>query len=486
MLDIRDQTVAVVSDGSVVSYPATPPFHPSDRFPEYTGEMSAAPNPVYGLVRQALADLGLDRARFGTPAWNPIGDLVKPGGRIVVKPNWVLHHNQGPGGTDCLITHPSVLRAVLDYVLLAKPGRVVVGDAPVQGCDFDALVGLGSRQVVELMASRGLPVRLADFRRTVLQEGSFHVAEDRQPMGQYVLFDLGSKSLLEPLAADAEKFRITMYDPLHMRENHRPGVHRYLVARDVIEADLIVNLPKLKTHKKAGITAALKNLVGIVGNKEYLPHHRKGPRILGGDNYERQSFLKAAAEEVLDFANRRRSKPRLYAFCNRLVYYLLVADMKLGGSGEVEGSWHGNDTVWRMCLDLNRIAFYGDADGRLHDQLQRKTIAIADGVIAGQGDGPLRSDPYPMGAIVASLSSAALDWIASLLMGIDPRRIPIVSRAFEAAGASPESVVCRINGKPATPAQPAQPACPPRGWKTYLEQSSATKTQTRSGTQIER
>ena len=32
------------------------------------------------------------------------------------------------------------------------------------------------------------------------------------------------------------------------------------------------SLPKLKTHKKAGITCALKNLIGINGNKEYLPH----------------------------------------------------------------------------------------------------------------------------------------------------------------------------------------------------------------------
>jgi len=32
----------------------------------------------------------------------------------------------------------------------------------------------------------------------------------------------------------------------------------------------------LKLHRKAGITCALKNLIGINGNKEYLPHHRLG------------------------------------------------------------------------------------------------------------------------------------------------------------------------------------------------------------------
>ena len=70
-----------------------------------------------------------------------------------------------------------------------------------------------------------------------------------------------------------------------MRRTHAPGRHQYLVAREVIEADVIVNLPKLKTHKKAGVTCALKNLIGINGNKEYLPHHRVGGAERGGDCY---------------------------------------------------------------------------------------------------------------------------------------------------------------------------------------------------------
>ena len=81
-------------------------------------------------------------------------------------------------------------------------------------------------------------------------------------MDQYVIVDLGVKSMVEPISADASKFRVTQYDPRKMFEHQRPGVHRYLIAKDVLDADLVINLPKLKTHKKAGITAALKNLVG--------------------------------------------------------------------------------------------------------------------------------------------------------------------------------------------------------------------------------
>ena len=142
MIDIRNQNqVAVASDPGVTSYPAAVagPFHPSESYPEYAGDVSPTPNPVYGMVRRVLADLGLDRARFGTPEWNPIGDLVQPGAKIVLKPNWVLHRNLGPGGTDCLVTHASVLRAVLDYVFLAQPREVVVGDAPDPGLRFRRL-----------------------------------------------------------------------------------------------------------------------------------------------------------------------------------------------------------------------------------------------------------------------------------------------------------------------------------------------------------
>jgi uncharacterized protein (DUF362 family) len=488
MIDIRNQNqVAVASDAGVTTYPAADaaPFHPSESYPEYAGDLSSAPNPVYGMVRRVLADLGLDKGRFGTASWNPIGDLVQPGERIVLKPNWVLHRNLGPGGTDCLVTHASVLRAVLDYAFLAQPREVVVGDAPIQDCDFEALANLGARQVVEWFAKRGMPVRLADFRRTTLREeaAAVTVRENLQPIEKYVTVDLGNHSMLEPIAGDAARFRVTKYDPRRMPENQRPGVHRYLIAKDVLDAGLVINLPKLKTHKKAGITAALKNLVGINGNKDFLPHHRKGSAPSGGDNYERRSLLKFLAEQVLDFANRHLDRPRFYSACNRLIYYLLVANMKLGGDGDVEGGWHGNDTVWRMCLDLNRVLLYSNRKGRLCEAPQRAVLSLADGIVAGEGEGPLKSDPRAMGIILGAYNPAAADWVSSLLMGFPPERIPIVNNAFVVesyalAAFAPDSIRCSMNGAAVDLADlPGRYGChlvPPRGWKTYLGQSSTT------------
>src|SRR5437870_7802605 len=106
-------------------------------------------------------------------------------------------------------------------------------------------------------------------------------------------------------------------------------------------------------HKKAGITCALKNLVGINGNKEFLPHHRVGGSAAGGDCYPGASHSKALLEYVLDRQNSAKSltAARLWRNANLgLAGILRFTGDHLG----TEGSWSGNDTVWRMCLDLSR------------------------------------------------------------------------------------------------------------------------------------
>ena len=60
------------------------------------------------------------------------------------------------------------------------------------------------------------------------------------------------------------------------------GTHEYLISRSAMDADVFINLPKLKTHKKVGVTLSLKNLVGINGDKNYLPHFCIGTPAEGG------------------------------------------------------------------------------------------------------------------------------------------------------------------------------------------------------------
>src|SRR5262249_43799433 len=84
------------------------------------------------------------------------------------------------------------------------------------------------------------------------------------------------------------------------------------------------------------------------------------------------------------------------------------------------GNWHGNDTVWRMCLDLNTIVLYGTPDGtfRPPDPASRKTcLSLVDGLIAGHGDGPVDPDPSPAGMLLLGRDPALVDTVAAVVMG---------------------------------------------------------------------
>ena len=112
------------------------------------------------------------------------------------------------------------------------------------------------------------------------------VDKNRSSISEYVIFDVGKDSYLEPITNDKKNlFRVNNYDPDRLAESHRAGVHKYCITKELFEADIIFSLPKVKTHQKAGITAALKNLVGLNGDKDYLPHHRIGGTEIGGDCY---------------------------------------------------------------------------------------------------------------------------------------------------------------------------------------------------------
>lgn len=461
--------------GGSVAYPplSAAPYAPSEAYPEFSAlAVGEPPNPIFGLVRGVLHDLGLDAAHFGTAAWNPLGDLVSPGGKIVVKPNWVLHRNMGDGGMDCMITHPSVLRAVLEYVFLTHPQQVILGDAPLQGCDFESLLDVGGlRAVIADFQARGGALAVKDFRRTVMREvGPLKfVEEELRPESEYVQVDLGADSLLEPISADWKKFRVTVYDPRKMWAHHRPGRHRYLVAREILEADLVVNVPKLKVHKKAGITCCLKNLIGINGNKEYLPHHRKGAADRGaGDDYAHAHWKLSLAEHLLDFANSHlRGIPRLYRLFERVAWRQMVQRQDADPTAQIEGSWHGNDTIWRTCLDLNRALLYAANDGQMQEVRQRRELSIVDAVLTGQGEGPLAPDPLATGAIFAVHNPAVGDYLGAALLGFDPANIPLLAHVCQDMRwplcAQPPAI------PPFEPSFPAAEA--PSGWAGHIEQA---------------
>ena len=417
------------------NYPLEPPFHPALEHPEYPFKQAglSAQNTAYELVRNVLLNLGLDSANIGADTWNPLGEMVSPGMTVLIKPNLVLDRHPRGGALDCLITHGSIVRAIMDYIHIALEGqgKIIVGDSPIQGTDFEeATKANGLRDVVRAYRElTKLEVELVDFRQVIaVMDDRCHVVEWREADGDpagYVEFDLGHDSMLMPIAKDSQKFRVSNYKASDTSQYHNETSHKYIVSKSVVDADVIVNIPKMKTHCKAGVTLGLKNFVGTVGRKQCLAHHRRGGTLQGGDEYPQTSILKSISEtlERMIDGNSSNLRRSLYGFVYRVNERLIKM---LGINQWREGCWHGNDTVWRMVVDLVRIARYGRPDGILSTDPQRKIFTLIDGVIGGENEGPLEATPKPSQCVIAGLDIVATEIVGAYFMGLDYQKIPLI------------------------------------------------------------
>jgi uncharacterized protein (DUF362 family) len=136
--------------------------------------------------------------------------------RVVLKPNLVEFDPKG-----AINTHPALIAAAAEAFLLEGARRVVVAEGP------------GHRRDNEyLLAASGLDALLRERRLS------------------YV--DLNFDDLR-----------------LHPLRSRFSELGQLYLPRTVMEADLFVSMPKLKTHHWAGVTLAMKNLFGIVPGAVY-------------------------------------------------------------------------------------------------------------------------------------------------------------------------------------------------------------------------
>ncbi|OLE37051.1 MAG: hypothetical protein AUI36_26715 [Cyanobacteria bacterium 13_1_40CM_2_61_4] len=143
------------------------------------------------------------------------------------------------------------------------------------------------------------------------------------------------------------------------------------------------------------------------------------------------------------------------------------------------GGWHGNDTVWRMVLDLNKILLYGRSDGTLGPRAARRMVTVVDGLYAGEGEGPLKPSLKTAGVFMVGVNSLALDIVAATLMGFDYGKIKLLSRALEIQDfplrdhTPPEAVQLRSNVAEWHSLDGVRRAHlgfrPPRGWVGHIE-----------------
>lgn len=141
---------------------------------------------------------------------------VSAGSKVLLKPNLISAGNNGLG-----CTHPEIIAATAEW-LLDWGAQVTIGDSPAFGSAKKVMQACGV-----LEALQDLPVRLVNFN--------------------------------------------------HPRKIDLAGGFRVGVESEVLECDVLVNLPKCKAHSQFLLTLAVKNYFGaVVGLRKPFIHARYG------------------------------------------------------------------------------------------------------------------------------------------------------------------------------------------------------------------
>lgn len=426
-----------------LGYPSNSPYNPHIKYPEYPfNEISQEKNFVYDSFRQSLFLLGLDKENFGSENWNPFREFIKPGNTVVINPNFVIDHHETGGDIFSVITHPSVLRAIADYIFKAIDGngKIIIADAPQMDCNFSNLLKKTRLDLIqELYNQHNFKLEIYDLRNFwVNVENGLFLSKNRHdlpgdPEGS-IKINLGKKSLFFN-EKNNDKYYGADYNREETIRHHSGEIQEYLISKSILNADVVILAPKLKTHKKVGVTLNMKGLVGINTNKNYLVHYKVGSPSEGGDEFP--STLYTSKESILIKLQQKASDLLLSKknFITDVIYqklshtskYTGFLGLKMGNKERICcGNWSGNDSTWRMTADLLNILLYADKNGELNQNNPRKIFSIVDGFIGGEGNGPLAPDAKHCGLLIMGMNPCAVDLACTRLMGFDIHKIKML------------------------------------------------------------
>jgi uncharacterized protein (DUF362 family)/NAD-dependent dihydropyrimidine dehydrogenase PreA subunit len=178
--------------------------------------------PVLSVVACGTYDLDSVRDAVGVVVGSLGGmqRFVRPGMRVLLKPNLLKAAEPDRGIT----THPAVIQAVAEQVRGAG-GTVWIGDSP------------------------GGPV-----------SGNGRVMQVS-----------GAVAAAEAVGAEVVPFDRAVWKIMRGGD--------YFVAPPVLEADLVIDMPKLKTHLQTLYTGAIKNLFGVITGTRKRELHLRAPGI---------------------------------------------------------------------------------------------------------------------------------------------------------------------------------------------------------------
>ena len=154
-----------------------------------------------------------------------LSDLVKPDSRVVVKPNLARMATSGSG----IVTDARATEAVAKLVLDLHPASVVIAEGTAVGYDDGCL---STEEIMDLSGTREIARRLG--------------------------IPCVNLNADEPVAVEVPEPR---------------AMDRILIAKTILESDVIVSVPVLKTHARANATISLKNMWGtLVGTEKRAGH----------------------------------------------------------------------------------------------------------------------------------------------------------------------------------------------------------------------
>lgn len=404
---------------------------------------------IIACVTQSLEDLQLDE------------DFFDSASKVVLKPNWVKEHDErtpGPNAWEHVVTHPSVIEGVASFVAarLKKEGKIVICDAPQTDSSFATLRDYCQLDQMISRLSHRFPkigFELLDLRPVewnAIDGVTVSKTElEGDPAGDtHVSLNEGSEFI--DYQGEGKLFGAS-YNMEETNLRHQGNNHEYLLCRTPMDADIFINIPKLKTHKKVGLTCALKNLVGINANKNWLPHHTEGTPDAGGDQFPKNTS-KAKLEhswmgKIKKFLTNNPNYSRIFVPLKKL------GRLYFGDTGKIvrSGNWYGNDTCWRMVLDLNKCLFFYDGHGQKRKK-PPKYLAVVDGILGGDGNGPMAPDPVHSGIIISGEHPLAVDMCSAKMMSFDYSKIRLLQNAFKMKKLSfvdfePDEIIVKSNRK---------------------------------------
>jgi uncharacterized protein (DUF362 family) len=347
-------------------------------------------------VRDLLAEMF---TLMGLPKRNPLSRIITSGDRVFIKPNWVAHeyrrscNRDGKGNVYSVITHPTVIRAVADFAAeaLRGKGEIIIGDNPSIDADFPRLMELAG--LGDLETRYEVPCRILDLRPLICADLKDYGKKSKMknqrgdPEG-YSIINLGGRSLFKNV--NALLFRGVFDERCETIRHHSGSRHDYGLSNSILNSDVYISIPKLKTHHKVGVTINLKGLVGTNSIKNYLVHWRVGFPLIGGDAYpDFPSWVTGMTTTV-----------------------------------KSRGAWSGNDTIWRMVVDLHTI---------LRERIP-KTFSVVDGIVGGEKNGPFCPKAKEACILIAGEDLLAVDCVATRLMDFNVRAVPYLDYLIDHEG----------------------------------------------------